>query len=247
MLVCPLSQIIRLLKSRSNRLSDQRAVGPMGCRTNGPWKGAFFPFFVGPVACRTNGLSEQWAVGPMSNPVWIYNTNWSICRTNGLSDYWAVGPMGCRTNGLSDQWAFGTAGCPRCKTPNQKVYPDKTEFRLVGNKIADGKNFRKFSQLGSLALTLHYLKMLRPWCFYAGHLSDYLSRLVLGLVNISFWWAVLSVIQLPHPTPHPHDNNNNRKKKQEAQGPWRCLNWRPSTQECFLKVLNRICYLRYMY
>ena len=43
---------------RTNRLSDQWAVGPMGCRTNrlsDQWA-------VEPMGCRTNGLSEYWDV-----------------------------------------------------------------------------------------------------------------------------------------------------------------------------------------
>jgi hypothetical protein len=67
-------------------MSDQWAVGPMGCRTNG----LSDHWVVGPMGCRTNGLSDQWAVGPMG------------CRTKGPSDQWTVGPMGCRTNGLSE-------------------------------------------------------------------------------------------------------------------------------------------------
>ena len=44
-----------IIVCRTNGLTDQRAVGPTGCRTNG---------HVGPTGCRTNGLSDQRAVGP---------------------------------------------------------------------------------------------------------------------------------------------------------------------------------------
>ena len=47
---------------RTNGLSDQWAVGPMGCRTNGPrTSGPSDQWVVG----RTNGPSDQWAVGLM--------------------------------------------------------------------------------------------------------------------------------------------------------------------------------------
>ena len=49
---CAINKEIRIMyttisKSRTNGLSDQWAVGPMGC--------------------RTNGLSNQWAVGPQGS------------------------------------------------------------------------------------------------------------------------------------------------------------------------------------